>query len=267
MKFTKLRIGATLVIIMSAIALFAPVLAIQDPQIMSLAERLQTPNASHPFGLDQYGADVFSNVVYGARVSLYVAFSVVCLNVIAGLLIGSIAGYRGGWTDLLIMRLIDTLYAFPGFLLALALVAVLGPSVHNLIFAMSVTGWTGYARMVRGEILHLKTREYVIGAVAMGARPPRIVVKHIWPNLFGLVVVQATFGMAGTVITESGLSFLGLGAPPSVPTWGSLLNSGRRALFEAPHISFFPGMAILLLVAGFHLLGDGLREWLSPRRH
>jgi peptide/nickel transport system permease protein len=157
------------------------------------------------------------------------------------------------------------IYAFPGFLLALALVAALGPSVKNLIFAMSITGWAGVARLVRGEILHLKEKEYVQSARAIGNSTFRIITTHIWPNLIGVMTVQCTFAMAGTLIIESGLSFLGLGAPPTTPTWGMLLNSGRYYLVEAPHISIFPGLAILLLVLGFNLLGDGLREILDPK--
>lgn len=259
--------GAAIVLAMAAVAVFAPTLTFQDPNLMALANRYLPPSSTHFFGLDQNGSDVFSQVAFGARVSLLVAFSVVGVSMSLGLIIGSIAGYRGGAVDHLVMRVIDMLHAFPGFLLALALVAVLGPSLPNLIIAMCITGWTGYARLVRAEVLHLKTRDYVVAATALGARPLRILVIHVWPNLLSLLIVQATFGMAGTIITESGLSFLGLGAPPTVPTWGALLNAGRRSMIEAPHISLFPGLAILVLVLGFNLLGDGLRVWLNPRRN
>ena len=164
------------------------------------------------------------------------------------------------------MRITDMFYAFPGFLIALSLVAVLGPSVFNLILAMCVTSWTGFARLVRGEVLHLKEREHVQSARAVGAGTFRIVILHIWPNLISLVVIQSTFAMAGTIISESGLSFLGLGVPSHTPTWGALLNSGRRVMTEAPHISLAPGLAIVFLVLGFNLLGDGLRDYLDPRR-
>lgn len=261
----QLITGLVLIGLMAFLAIFAPILSQHDPFTMSLASRYQPPTLTHPFGLDQNGADVFSQVLYGARVSLSVAFSVVGVSVFLGLLVGSLSGYVGGRTDHIVMRFIDMLYAFPGFLLALSLVAVLGPSIRNLIIAMCVTGWTGYARLVRGEILHLKNRDYVLSAVSLGSGPIRILTRHIWPNLIGILVVQATFGMAGTILTESGLSFLGLGAPPSTPTWGSLLNTGRRWLIEAPHISLFPGLFILVLVFGFNLVGDGLRARLSPR--
>lgn len=265
-KRRLLYIGGGLIGLMVLLALLAPWLALSDPTAMSLPDRFLPPSWNHPFGLDQNGSDVFSKVLFGARVSLLVALSVVFVGATIGLVMGSISGFVGGWTDLLIMRFIDMLYAFPGFLLALALVAVLGPSIRNLIFAMCVTSWTGFARLVRGEILHLKTRDYVVGAQALGASPIRLVVLHIWPNLAGALVVQATFAMAGTIIAESGLSFLGLGAPPTTPTWGALLNAGRQVLIEAPHVSIFPGIAILILVLGFNLFGDGLRDVLDPKK-
>ncbi len=256
-------VGGTLILIMILVALLAPWISIHDPFAMDLPHRLESPSLSHPFGLDQNGGDLFAKVVYGARISLLVSMVVVLTGVLLGLIIGSLAGYLGGAIDMAIMRIIDMFYAFPGFLLALAMVAVLGPSIKNLVLAMTITSWTGFARLIRGEILHLKTRDYVVGAQAIGARPTRIVVRHIWPNLVGPVVVQATFSMAGTIISESGLSFLGLGAPPTTPSWGALLNAGRGVLIEAPHLSIFPGVAILILVLGFNLFGDGLRDLLD----
>jgi peptide/nickel transport system permease protein len=263
----KFYVGMALIACMACAALFASALTSHQPTAMDLAARYLPPSSENFFGRDQNGADVFSQVLYGAQISLQVSFTVVFVSAIIGLIVGSIAGYIGGWVDQIVMRFLDMFYAFPGFLLALSLVAVLGPSIRNLIFAMCVTGWTGYARLVRGEILHLKQREYVVGAIAVGAQPMRLLTRHIWPNLFGILIVQMTFGMSGTIITESGLSFLGLGAPPTVPTWGSLLNSGRRILMEAPHVSLFPGLAILTLVLGFNLVGDSLRDWLSPRKN
>ncbi len=262
----KFYVGLTLVLAMAFMGIFAGFVADHNPSAMDLSARYEAPNSEHLFGRDQNGADVLAQVAYGARISLRVAFTVVFISALIGLLVGSLAGYVGGWVDQVVMRFLDMFYAFPGFLLALSLVAVLGPSISNLIFAMCVTGWTGYARLVRGEVLHLKQREYVVGAKAIGAKPMRLLIQHIWPNLFGILVVQMTFGMSGTIITESGLSFLGLGAPPTVPTWGSLLNSGRRILSEAPHVSLFPGLAILTLVLGFNLVGDSLRDWLNPRK-
>jgi peptide/nickel transport system permease protein len=263
-KLARLYFGLALVGLIVVAALLGPVLFAEDPQAMNLADRFLPPSALHPFGLDQNGSDVLSKVVYGARISLLVSFSVVGLSVFVGLLVGSWAGLKGGWFDLVLMRLVDMIYSFPGFLLALSLVAVLGPSVSNLILAMCLTGWTGYARLVRAEVLHLKEREYVQSARALGAHPVRQLVFHIWPNLASVLIVNATFGMAGAILTESGLSFLGLGAPLSTPTWGQLLDSGRKYLLEAPHISIFPGLALMCLVLGFNLLGDGLRDWLDP---
>lgn len=261
-----IAIGVVIIAVMAMIGLLAPWLANQDPHAMSLADRLAGPSWKHPFGLDENGSDVFSKVVYGARVSLGVAWIVVMISGSVGLIVGSLAGFFGKWVDQVVMRVVDMIYAFPGFLLALALVAVLGPSVKNLILALCLTSWTGFARLVRGEVLHLKERDSVQAAKALGAGVLRMIVIHIWPNLVGLLIVQATFAMAGTIIAESGLSFLGLGVPPSTPTWGSLLNSGRRVLSDAPHLSLFPGAAILLLVLGFNLFGDGLRDFLDPRQ-
>jgi peptide/nickel transport system permease protein len=262
----KLKAGAVIIVLVALIAVLAPWIAFEDPGAMSLPNRLEAPSAAHWLGRDENGSDVFAKLVFGARVSLGVAWSVVTISVIMGLVVGSLAGYLGGWVDQLLMRITDMFYAFPGFLIALSLVAVLGPSVYNLVLAMCVTSWTGFARLIRGEVLHLKEREHVQSARAVGAPSLRIVVKHIWPNLISLVVVQATFSMAGTIIAESGLSFLGLGVPSSTPTWGALLNSGRRVMMEAPHIALAPGLAIVFLVTGFNLLGDGLRDVLDPRR-
>ena len=259
-------LGSVMVLAMLMMAIFSPWLTSLDPNAMDLANRYAAPSAQHWFGLDENGSDVFAKIVYGARVSLLVSFVVVMVGAFIGLIVGSLAGYFGGWIDSLVMRLMDMLYAFPGFLLALALVAMLGPSVRNLIIAMSITTWTGFARLVRGEVLHLKEREYVTSAFALGAGTWRVLTFHIWPNLVGLLVVQSTLAMSGTIISESGLSFLGLGAPPTTPTWGALLSSGRKILFEAPHVSFFPGLFILILVLGFNLFGDGLRDMMDPKR-
>lgn len=258
--------GLAIVLLTLVAAIFAPWIAPQDPETMSLSQGLQGPSLLHPLGLDENGCDVLAKVVYGARVSLGVAWSVIVISGFVGLLFGSIAGYCGGWCEQIMMRFVDMVYAFPGFLLALALVAMLGPSLRNLILALCLTSWTSFARLVRGEVLHLKERDYVQSARAMGASHLRILVAHIWPNLFSLVIVQATFAMAGTIISESGLSFLGLGVPAQTPTWGSLLNSGRRVLLDAPHVSFSAGFAIIIAVLGFNLVGDGLRDLLDPRR-
>lgn len=257
--------GLVIIVAMILIALLAPWLAPHDPQEMQLQYRLEAPSARHPFGRDENGADVLSRVIYGARVSLTVAWSVALIAASVGLIVGSVAGYRSGTADLALMRVVDMVHAFPGFLLALALVAVLGPSIGNLILALSITAWTAFARLVRGEIMHLKTREFAMAAMATGMGNTRLVVTHLWPNLAGLLAVQFASAMAATIISESGLSFLGLGVPASTPTWGALLNSGRRVLSEAPHISLAPGLALIILVLGFNLFADGLRDALDPR--
>lgn len=262
----RLKIGLFIVAFITLLGILAPWLAPRNPHQMSLQNRLEAPSWSHPLGRDENGADILSRLLYGARVSLTVAWSVVLVSALAGLIIGSLAGFLGGWVEMVLMRIVDMFYAFPSFLLALALVAMLGPALRNLIIALCLTSWTGFARLVRGEVLYLKEREHVLNARALGASRIRQVVLHIWPNLIGLLIIQMTFAMAGTVIAESGLSFLGLGVSPSTPTWGSLLNSGRRVLAEAPHVSFAAGFAILFLVLGFNLLGDGMREYLDPRR-
>jgi peptide/nickel transport system permease protein len=261
-----LTLGSFLLFALILTAVFAPWIAPQDPNLMQLEKQFEAPSLAHPFGLDQNGSDVFSLVVYGARTSLFVGFTVVAISATLGLLIGSWAGWKGRIWDLALMRVIDLVHAFPGFLLALALVAVMGPSLGNLIFAMCLTGWTGYARLVRGEILSLKEREFVVGAVAIGASPWRILTRHLWPNLLGILAIQATFGIAGTVVAESGLSFLGLGVPPTVPTWGALINAGRRSLFQAPHVSLFPGLALFTLVLSLNLIASGLRDLVDPKR-
>lgn len=260
-------VGLAFITLIILMGVFAPLLTDHNPLDISLENRFTAPSWEHPFGRDENGSDVFAKVAYGARVSLLVAITVVFVSALIGTIIGSVAGYTGGKVDNFIMRVIDMVYAFPGFLLALALVAMLGPSVANVILAMCLTTWAGFARMVRGEVLHLKERDYVQSARSMGANHTRIVVLHVWPNLVGILVVQMTLAMAGTIITESGLSFLGLGAPPTVPTWGALLNSGRQILFEAPHVSLFPGIAIVVLVLGFNLFGDGLRDYLDPHKN
>jgi peptide/nickel transport system permease protein len=270
MKFNKklllIWVGGFLILFVTTVALLAPVITNEDPNAMLLPKSFEAPSLQSLFGRDDNGTSVLAKVIYGARVSLLVAFTVVGISTIIGLVMGSIAGYFGKWIDTAIMRFIDMLYAFPNFLLALGLVAVLGPSLQNMILAMCLTSWTGYARLVRGEILHLKEKEYVLTAVALGAPAYRVVFRHLWPNLTGPLVVHASFSMAGTIDAESGLSFLGLGAPAEVPTWGALLSSGRRILLEAPHVSIFPGLAIVILVLGFNLFGDGLRDYLDPKK-
>lgn len=259
------RIAALLLLFVLAAALLGPLLWSADPNAIDLPMRLGPPSLSHPLGLDQNGADVLAQTLFGARTTLMISFAVVAISLVVGLLIGSLAGWAGGVWDFAISRGLDMLQAFPGFLLSLALVAVMGPSVRNLIIAMSITGWTGYARIVRAQVQQLRTRDFVISAKALGATTPRLLILHVWPNLAAVLAVQCAFGFSGVILAESGLSFLGLGVPADVPTWGALINSGRRYLAEAPHISLFPGLALASLVFSIQLLGEGLRRRLNPK--
>ena len=234
---------------------------------VNLSEKFISPGLTYFMGTDETGASLFKKVLIGARISLFIAFTVVFIGLILGTIYGAVSGYFGGKLDEFMMRALDLLYSFPGFLLALTLVCVLGPSLMNLIIALSLTSWTGFARLVRGEVLYLKELDYVSSAKSIGSSDLRILVFYILPNLTGILLVQSTFSLAGTLIIESGLSFLGLGAPAHIPTWGALLNSGKFYLLEAFHISFFPGVSIVLVVLGFNLLGDGLKESLDPKKN
>lgn len=246
-------------------ALAAPIVSPFDPTVQDLAARLDGPTMQHPFGLDELGRDIFSRILSGARVSLMVGLAVVSVSSLMGLLLGSTAGYYGGVVDDVIGRVIDILMAFPGILLAIALVAVLGPSLTNVVIALSAIGWVGYARVVRGQVLRTRELEYVQAARALGAGTARLIWRHIIPSTLPAVVVQATLGMAGAILAEATLSFLGLGVQPPTPSWGSMLDAGRTHLFDAPHLTIFPGVAIALLVLGFNFLGDGLRDRIDPR--
>ncbi|MGZ3692777.1 MAG: ABC transporter permease [Bdellovibrionota bacterium] len=259
------RLGLGIVGAVSAVALLAPLLAPYDPMQISLTEELCKPGAHHLLGCDSNGTDILSILIYGARISIEVGFTVTFISVFVGLMLGSIAGYFGGWRDAALMRLLDVIFAFPGTILAIAIASMLGPSKGNLILCLSLTGWAGYARLVRGEVRAIRGLEYVEAARALGVSNSRIFIYHLWPNIFSPLIVTATFGIAGTILAEAGLSFLGIGVPPGTPSWGSLLNFGRDVLLEAPFVSAFPGLAIMLTVLGFHLLGEGLLIKLDPR--
>jgi peptide/nickel transport system permease protein len=259
------RLGAILVGGFLAIALAAPLLAPFDPALPNLSENLRRPSLAHPFGQDRLGRDILSRIVYGARVSLLVAVSTVSLSLALGATLGLFSGLAGGWVDELLMRVIDILLAFPGILLAIAISAVLGPSLVNVVVALSVVGWTGYARLVRAETLSLRERAHVLSAIALGAAPPRVILHHVLPLLAGPLAVQATFGFAGAIVAEASLSFLGLGTQPPVPSWGAMLNEGRSFLLVAPHVALFPGIAVFATVLGINFLGDALRDWLDVR--
>lgn len=260
------KIGAVIVVAFILIAIFAPLLAPLDPDMITLAGELEPPTSSHIFGQDKLGRDILSRVIYGTRVSLTVGFVTTAISVLIGIFIGSISGYKGGVYDMVIMRIIDILLAFPGILLAIAIAGVMGPSVKNVIIALCSLGWVGYARLVRGQVLSLREREYVLSAKALGAKDMYIIFKHILPNALSPIIVQATFGIAGIILAESSLSFLGLG-PQDVPTWGSMLNEGAEFLLFAPHVSIFPGLAIMLTILGFNFIGDGIRDHFDPKNN
>jgi peptide/nickel transport system permease protein len=254
-------VGVALTGLFVLAALLAPWVAPYDPSRQLLELRLEAPSPAHPLGLDELGRDVLSRLLHGARVSLAVAFAAVLLAAVLGTAVGAVAGYRGGRADAWLMRTADIFLAFPGILLAVALVAVLGPALGHVILALAVLGWVGYARLVRGQVLQLREQEFVLAARAAGLPAPRIVVAHLLPNLLPVLVVQASLGMAGAILAEAGLSFLGLGLQPPTPSWGAMLDAGRSHLLDAPHLTLFPGLAIFLAVLGLNLLGDSLARW------
>lgn len=261
-----LKAGAFLVCLAALAAIIGPALTPFDPASQELALRLAPPSWGHPFGLDELGRDILARVLAGARISFFVGLTVVSVSAVVGTVLGAVAGYFGGVLDEVISRIVDTLLAFPGLLLAIALVAVLGPSLGNVLVALTIIGWVGYARLVRGQVLRAREFEYVQAARALGAGTPRILWRHVVPSAIPALVVQATLGMAGAIIGEASLSFLGLGVQPPAPSWGTMLTGGRAHILDAPHVTLFPGLAIALLVLGFNFLGDGLRDRIDPRK-
>ncbi len=259
-------VGAVLITLFAFCALFAPWLAPQDPAQIDLPARLNGPSTAHWFGTDELGRDIFSRALYGARISLLVGSSVVLLSLLAGLVIGSLAGFYGGGVDRFFnVVVMNAFLSFPGILLAIAFVAFLGPGLFNLVLALSLGGWVGYARLVRGQVLAVREREFVEAARAVGASDWRLITRHILPNIIQPVIVQAAIGMAGAVLAEATMSFLGLGVPPPTASWGSMLNDGRSHLVDAPHLVLFPAGAVMLAVLSFNFLGDALRDYLDPR--
>ncbi len=245
--------GVVLVVIFVLFALFAPWIAPQNPAAIDLPSRLQPPGAAHWFGTDELGRDIFSRVIYGSRISMLVGGSVVAGSLLLGLIFGSIAGYYGGYIDKFFnVVLMNAFLSFPGILLAIAFVAFLGPGIFNLILALCIGGWVGYARLVRGQVLAVKEKEFVEAARALGANDLRILTRHILPNIIQPVIVQAAIGMAGAVLAEATMSFLGL-------------NDGRLHLFDAPHLVIFPALAVMLAVLSFNFIGDALRDYMDPR--
>ena len=258
--------GLALVVFFSVLAVFAPLIAPYAPAALDLNHRLAAPSQFHWFGTDELGRDTFSRIVFGARISLIVAVSVVACSLSIGLILGGLAGFYGGALDTILnVFVMNAFLALPGILLAIAFVAFLGPGLPNLILALSIGGWVGYARLVRAQVLAVREREFVEAARALGANDFRLFTRHILPNILQPLIVQSAIGMAGAVLAEATLSFLGLGVPPPAASWGGMLNDARSHLFDSPHLVVFPAIAVALCVLSFNFLGDALRDFLDPR--
>jgi peptide/nickel transport system permease protein len=258
-------VGLGIVVFFILLAIFAPLLAPYDFKEQNLAERLQPPSSKHLFGTDDFGRDIFSRVIYGARISLWVGFFSVLGSVIVGSMLGIIAGYYGRWIDGIISRLFDIMLAFPSILLAIGIVAVLGPSLQNALIAIAVINIPNFGRLIRSRVLSIKQEEYVMAAKAIGMSDMRILFHHILPNSMAPIIVQGTLAIATAIIEAAALGFLGLGAQPPNPEWGKMLADSKDFLTQAPWTMIFPGFAIMLTVLGFNLMGDGLRDALDPR--
>jgi peptide/nickel transport system permease protein len=257
--------GASVIAITVIVALFAQKLAPHDPFQQSLIFGLEPPTHGHPMGRDLLGRDILSRLIFGARVSVGIGLTVITISLIIGTVTGCVAGISGGWMDLIFMRIVEVAQAFPGILLAIAIMAVLGPGFGNLVLALCLTGWTGFARLMRGQTLLLRESEFVLASVASGAGIFRLIFFHILPNCAGLLLVESAFGIASVILSEAGLSFLGLGVQPPAPSWGSMMNEGREFLLVAPHLTVFPGLCLFLLVLAVNLVADKLRDALSIR--
>ena len=257
--------GLALVLGLFVVSIFAPWLAPYDPNSIDLKQVLMPPSPAHYLGTDTLGRDVLSRIIYGSRVSLKVGFVAVGLATLIGLFVGALAGYYGGWVDQGLMRLVDLMLCFPAFFLILAVIAVLEPSIWNIMVVIGLTGWMGVARLVRAEFLSLREREFVTAARALGAGDTRLILRHMLPNALAPVMVSATLGVAGAILTESALSFLGLGVQPPTPSWGNILTAGKDNIEIAWWLSVFPGLAILVTVMSYNLLGEGIREAIDPR--
>jgi peptide/nickel transport system permease protein len=262
----RARWAAAGVLLLLAAAILGPAIAPRPVTAMELERRLEGPSLAHPLGLDELGRDVLSRLLAGARVSVTVGLVVVGIAGTLGTLLGVAAGAAGGRWDAALMRAIDVFLAFPGILLAIALVAVLGPALSHVVLALAAIGWVGYARLARGQVLQLREQEYVLAARAAGVGTARLVLRHLLPNVLPLTVVQASLGLAGAILAEASLSFLGLGIQPPTPSWGAMINAGRGHLLDAPHVTLFPGLAILCSVMALNFLGDALVDRLDPRR-
>jgi peptide/nickel transport system permease protein len=246
-------------------ALLADVLAPYDPIVQEILKRRQPPSSEHWLGLDDLGRDILSRIIYGTRISLQVGVVSVSMAILVGAVVGAVAGYLGGWVDTIAMRVMDVMLAFPALLLAIAVVTILGPGLLNMLYAIAIVSIPMYARIVRASVLTIKEQDYIIAARSVGVPPTRLLFRDVFPNCLTPLIVQGTLGIGTAILDAAGLSFLGLGAQPPQPEWGAMLGQGRYSMFTAPHIVVFPGIAIMLTVLGFNLLGDGLRDALDPR--
>lgn len=260
-----LLIGGIIVLTVTLLAILAPWIAPYDPTEINVSVILMPPSWQHWCGTDTLGRDIFSRMLYGARVSLAVGFVAVGISLVIGLLLGAISGYAGGRTDSIIMRITDMVLCFPTFFLILAVIAFLEPSIWNIMIVIGLTSWMGVARLVRAEFLSLRQREYILAARSLGISPVRIMWRYMLPNAMGPILVSTVLGIAGAVLVESGLSFLGLGVQPPDPSWGNILTDGKDNIQIAWWLSMFPGLAILITVLGYNLLGEGLRDYFDPR--
>ncbi len=259
------RFGAAIIAALSLIAIFAPFVATHDPGYINVEEALLPPSGDHLFGTDSLGRDIFSRMVYATRVALSIGIIAVGIAAAIGVFLGSIAGYYGGKVDNIIMRFTDIMLCFPAFFLMLSVIAVVGPSIFNIMVIIGLTSWMGMARLIRAEILSLKSREFVLASKALGGGDRHIIVRHLIPNGIGPVLVSFVFGVAGAILTEAGLSFLGLGVQPPDPSWGNIIMEGKAVMGVGWWVIMFPGLAIFITVLAFNLVGEGLRDALNPR--
>jgi peptide/nickel transport system permease protein len=266
MKNKMMLFGAIVVCMLTIIVLLAPIISPYDPAGIDIEKSLLAPSRAHIFGTDYLGRDMFSRIIYGGRISLSIGFIAVGIALIIGVTVGSIAGYYGGVTDSMLMRIVDIMLCFPSFFLILAVVAMLEPGILNIMIIIGITGWMGVARLIRAEILSLKEREFILASRALGASDFRIITRHLIPNAIAPVLVSAVLGVAGAVLLESSLSFLGLGVQPPTPSWGNILMDGKASLGVCWWPMFFPGVFILITVLGYNLLGEGLREYFDPKK-
>jgi len=259
-------VGLGIVVLLLLTAAFAPLLATHSPTLGLLGDRLEPPSAEHWLGTDELGRDIYSRIVHGSRLTLYIVGLVVIMVGPVGLLVGTVAGYAGGWLDVVLMRITDIFLAFPRLILALAFVAALGPGIENAIIAIAITAWPPYARIARAETLTIRKADFIAAATLQGASSGRIIVHHVMPLCTSSVIVRLTLDMAGIILTAAGLGFLGLGAQPPLPEWGAMISSGRQYLLEQWWVATMPGIAIFVVSLGFNLLGDGLRDVLDPKQ-